>query len=73
MKAIVHGILALPIRALKRAGMKNLILTNAAGGLDLSYNPGEVMVIQDHINATGANPLIGPHSEGLGRQIPRYE
>ena len=62
--------IALPIRALKRAGMKNLILTNAAGGLDLSYNPGEVMVIQDHINATGANPLIGPHSEDWGDRFP---
>lgn len=62
--------IALPIRALAICGMKNLILTNAAGGLDLSYKAGEVMVIQDHINATGANPLVGAHAEEWGDRFP---
>ncbi len=62
--------IALPIRALSQAGMKNLILTNAAGGLDLSYKAGDVMLITDHINATGANPLTGPHAEEWGDRFP---
>ena len=62
--------IALPIRALSRAGMKYLILTNAAGGLDLSFNAGEVMIISDHINATGTNPLVGPHSDDWGDRFP---
>ncbi len=62
--------IALPIRALSQAGMKTLILTNAAGGLDLSYKAGEVMLITDHINATGANPLVGPHAQEWGDRFP---
>ena len=62
--------IALPIRALSMAGMTTLILTNAAGGLDLTYNAGEVMVIEDHINATGSNPLVGPHCADWGDRFP---
>ena len=62
--------IALPIRALHKAGMKTLILTNAAGGLDLSHNAGEVMLIEDHINATGNNPLVGAHDPQWGDRFP---
>ncbi len=62
--------IALPIRALSMAGMETLILTNAAGGLNPSYKAGEVMVIEDHINATGSNPLVGPHCEKWGDRFP---
>lgn len=60
----------LPLRALFRCGVTGLILTNAAGGLDLSYRPGDLMLIQDHINATGENCLAGPHDERFGPRFP---
>ncbi len=62
--------IALPIRALSLSGMKTLILTNAAGGLDISFKAGEVMVIEDHINATGENPLVGAHCDEWGDRFP---
>ncbi len=62
--------IALPIRALSSAGMQTLILTNAAGGLDLTYEAGDIMIITDHINATGANPLVGAHQESWGDRFP---
>lgn len=60
----------LPIRALAKCGMKGLIITNAAGGLDLNYNAGEVMLITDHINGTCENPLIGEHDDKWGERFP---
>ncbi|GHV20409.1 purine nucleoside phosphorylase [Planctomycetales bacterium] len=62
--------IAMPIRALAQAGMKKLIITNAAGGLDLSYNIGDVMLIRDHINATGKSPLTGEHHDSWGERFP---
>lgn len=62
--------IALPIRALAASGMKKLIITNAAGGLDLQYRAGEIMLITDHINATGESPLIGEHHESWGERFP---
>lgn len=59
-----------PLRALFRCGVKGLILTNAAGGLDLAYRPGDLMLIKDHINAMGENCLAGPHDERLGPRFP---
>lgn len=58
-----------PIRVLIRLGIKYLIVTNAAGGVNLSFNPGDLMIIKDHINFTGQNPLIGPNLNQLG---PRF-
>jgi purine-nucleoside phosphorylase len=58
-----------PIRVLGRLGVKTLILTNAAGSVNTTYKPGELMVIEDHINLMGANPLIGPNEDQLG---PRF-
>jgi purine-nucleoside phosphorylase len=51
------------IEALKDAGIENLILTNAAGSLDPAMRPGSIMLIEDHINQSGMNPLIGQHGD----------
>ena len=51
------------IEALKNAGIENLILTNAAGSLDPVMRPGSIMLIEDHINQSGMNPLIGQHGD----------
>ncbi|GGH79246.1 purine-nucleoside phosphorylase [Pullulanibacillus pueri] len=59
-----------PVRVLKAIGIKTLIVTNAAGGVNESYKPGELMLIQDHINWMGQNPLIGPNDATLGARFP---
>lgn len=61
--------IALPVYVLKRLGARAVILTNAAGALNPDLRPGEVMLIEDHINLTGTSPLIGPNSDSLG---PRW-
>ncbi|USN51913.1 MAG: purine-nucleoside phosphorylase [Myxococcales bacterium] len=58
-----------PIRVLSLLGIKNLILTNAAGAIGDNYEPGQLMAIKDHINLSGINPLIGPNNPELG---PRF-
>ncbi len=60
----------LPVRVLALLGVKKLILTNAAGGMNSNYTPGELVIITDHINLTGDNPLIGPNIEELGERFP---
>lgn len=62
--------ITLPIRVLAALGVKTLVLTNAAGGVNLRYKPGTLMLISDHINFSGANPLIGPNLEKFGPQFP---
>jgi purine-nucleoside phosphorylase len=59
-----------PIRAFKLLGIKRLILTNAAGGIDIELNQGALMVISDHLNLMGANPLRGPNDERFGPRFP---
>lgn len=54
---------AFPIRVFTRMGAKALILTNAAGGINLNFSEGALVAIRDHINLQGANPLIGPNDE----------
>jgi inosine/guanosine/xanthosine phosphorylase family protein len=61
--------LAVSIRALRRLGVETLVLTNAAGGLRPDLVPGSLMAIEDHINLSGFNPLIGPNDEAIG---PRF-
>ena len=62
--------LALPVRALVRLGVRTLILTNAAGAVNVNYRPGELVLLTDHLNLTGQNPLTGPHDESLGPRFP---
>ncbi len=62
--------IAFPIRVVHAAGAKTLITSNAAGGLNPLYKPSELMVIDDHINLTGFNPLRGPNLDELGPRFP---
>jgi purine-nucleoside phosphorylase len=57
-------------RVLGRLGIKKLIVTNAAGGINTSYVPGDLMLISDHINLMGVNPLRGPNLDELGVRFP---
>ncbi len=59
-----------PVKVMKKLGVKTLIITNAAGAINKSYRPGDLMVITDHINLMGSNPLIGPNDEELGTRFP---
>jgi len=59
-----------PIRAFNRLGIRNLILTNAAGGIDVQLTQGALMVISDHLNLMGVNPLRGPNDDQLGPRFP---
>lgn len=59
-----------PVRIMKHLGVSKLIVTNAAGGLDLGYRKGEIVIIEDHINFMGVNPLVGPNDERLGPRFP---
>ena len=59
-----------PIRVMQALGVETLFVTNAAGGLNPSFRPGDVMLIEDHINLTGANPLVGPNHDDWGERFP---
>ncbi len=61
--------IALPVRVFKALGCKSLVLTNAAGGVNWEFNVGDFMLITDHINFMGANPLRGANDDGIG---PRF-
>lgn len=62
--------IAFPVRVIKSLGVNVLIISNAAGGLNPLFEPGDIMLIVDHINFTGANPLIGPNLETWGPRFP---
>ncbi len=59
-----------PVRVFARLGIKAMLLTNAAGGINLKYSQGSLVVIKDHINFQGSNPLIGPNDERFGVRFP---
>ncbi len=61
---------AFPTRVFARMGIKALIVTNAAGGINLGYSEGALVALRDHINLQGANPLIGPNDDRLGPRFP---
>lgn len=60
----------LPVRVMQKIGVKTLIVTNAAGGVNLGYHPGELMVIGDIFSMTAQNPLIGPNLDAFGPRFP---
>lgn len=62
---VVHG-----VRTMAKLGAQAILVTNAAGGLDPTWAPGDLMVITDHLNLTGLNVLTGPNAEGLGPRFP---
>ncbi len=61
--------LALPVRVMQQLGIRALIVTNACGGVNLDFEVGDLMLIEDHINFMGTNPLIGPNADEFG---PRF-
>jgi purine-nucleoside phosphorylase len=59
-----------PLQVLKEIGVHTLILSNAAGGMNPTFKVGDIMVINDHINMMGVNPLLGPNDERIGPRFP---
>ena len=59
-----------PVRLMGLLGIRALVVTNAAGGVNLSYRVGDLMLMEDHINLMGTNPLIGPNPDCLGERFP---
>ncbi len=62
--------IAFPVRVMKALGMETLIVSNAAGGLNPNFKPGDIMLIKDHINFFPGNPLIGPNDNDWGDRFP---
>src|SRR6266436_5954846 len=62
--------IALPVRVMKALGCEVLIVSNACGGMNPQFAKGDLMVIDDHINLIGDNPLIGPNDDRLGPRFP---
>ena len=58
------------VRVLAKLGIRSIVFTNAAGGINLSYSQGALVLISDHINLQGTNPLIGPNDDSLGVRFP---
>lgn len=59
-----------PVKVMKKLGVKTLIITNAAGGVNPNFRPSDLMIITDHINYMGANPLIGANDDSMGERFP---
>ncbi len=59
-----------PIRVMQELGVKTLILSNASGGINPLFKAGDIMIIVDHLNLTGSNPLVGPNEETWGIRFP---
>ena len=62
--------IAFPLRVANALGVRRLVVTNAAGSLNPAFDPGDVMMITDHMNFTGHNPLIGPYDDAFGVRFP---
>ena len=65
-----QSVITIPVRVMALLGVKKLVLTNAAGGVNLNYYPGDLMLISDHINYSGGNPLIGANLSEFGPRFP---
>lgn len=65
LSAVVHG-----VRTMAKLGVSAVLVTNAAGGLDASWAPGDLMLVTDHLNLTATSPLVGPNDERLGARFP---
>lgn len=63
-------VVTFPVRVMSELGVESLIVTNAAGGVNRDFTPGDLMMITDHINFFGTNPLIGPNNDKLGPRFP---
>ena len=59
-----------PVRVMSMLGTDSIIVTNAAGGVNTNFTPGDLMLITDHINSFGTNPLIGPNDDKFGPRFP---
>jgi len=64
------GLVVQPVLLFRRLGASAVVLTNASGGLDPSFAPGTLMLVRDHVNVTGQNPLIGPNADSIGPRFP---
>jgi purine-nucleoside phosphorylase len=64
------GLVIQPVLLFRRLGARVVLLTNAAGGLDPSFQPGTLMLVTDHVNLTGRNPLLGPNADSIGPRFP---
>ena len=62
--------ITIPVRVMAMLGIKRLIITNACGGVNENFKPGELMMIEDQINLSGYNPLIGPNNDSVGPRFP---
>ena len=65
-----QSVITIPVRIMALLGVKRIVLTNACGGVNLNFVPGDLMLISDHINFSGANPLIGPNLAEFGPRFP---
>lgn len=65
-----QSVITIPVRVMALLGVRRLILTNACGGVNLNFAPGDLMVISDHINYSGSNPLIGQNLSEFGPRFP---
>jgi len=63
--SVVHG-----VRTMARLGVGCVLLTNAAGGLEPSWSPGDLMIVTDHLNLMGTSPLLGPNDDAFGPRFP---
>ncbi len=65
-----HGQIVFPLRVMKRLGIEFVFFSNAAGGINPDFKKGDLVLIDDHINLQGGNPLVGPNLDGYGPRFP---